>query len=134
MSLIESCVAAAVVATSVAVALPALTRTMDTYRLHAEASRVAAHMHSTRIAAITRSRDCRLSITSAKSYLMECQEDAWTIVGRFSMPERITIEANARPEFHRRGNVSPTATVTLRNPNGGVKRVIVNVNGRIRIQ
>jgi hypothetical protein len=50
------------------------------------------------------------------------------------MPGRITIEANARPEFHRRGNVSPTATLTVRNSVGGVRRVIVNVNGRVRIQ
>ena len=134
MSIIESCIAAAVVATSVAVALPALNRTMDTYRLHAAAGRVAANLHSTRIEAITRNRDCRLSVTSAKSYLIECEEDGWQTVERFSMPDRITIEANGRPEFHRRGNVSPTATVTLRNPGGAVKRVIVNVNGRIRIQ
>ena len=134
MSLIESCIAAAVVATSVAVALPALNRTMDTYRLNAAAGRVASHIHSARIAAITRSRDCRLSITSAKSYVIECEDTTWQTLERFSMPDRITIEANARPEFHRRGNVSPTATVTLRNPAGALKRVIVNVNGRIRIQ
>ena len=134
MSLIESCIAAAVAATSIAVALPALSRTMDTYRLNAAASSVAAGMHVTRIAAITRNRDCRLTVTSASSYVIECQEDIWRTLKRFSMPDRITIEANARPEFHRRGNVSPTATVTLRNPAGALKRVIVNVNGRIRVQ
>ena len=134
MSLTESCVAAMVLATSMTVALPALTRTMDAYKLQSAASGVAAAMQSARIAAITRNRDCRISVTSAVTYRIECDEGSWKVVQRFEMPRRITIEANARPEFHRRGNVSPTATLTVRNSVGGVRRVIVNVNGRVRIQ
>jgi hypothetical protein len=91
-------------------------------------------MQSARIAAITRNRDCRISVTSAVTWLIECDEGSWQVVQRFTMPSRITIDANGRPEFHRRGNVSPTATLTVRNSVGGVRRVIVNVNGRVRIQ
>jgi hypothetical protein len=107
---------------------------MDAYKLQSVASGVAASMQSARIAAITRNHDCRISVTSAVTYLIECDNGSWYPVQRMTMPRRITIEANARPEFHRRGNVSPTATLTVRNPAGGVKRVIVNVNGRVRIQ
>jgi Tfp pilus assembly protein FimT len=134
MSLVESCIAATVAATSLAIALPALSRTMDIYKLQSAASSVAATMHSARIAAITRNRDCRLSVTSAMTYGIECDEGSWKWIQSFTTPGRITIEANARAEFHRRGNVSPTATVTLRNASGAVRRVIVNVNGRVRIQ
>ncbi len=134
MSLTESCVVAMVLATSMTLALPALSRTMDAYKLQSAASGVATAMQSARIAAITRNRDCRITVTSAMTYLIECDEGAWKVVQRLEMPRRITIDANARPEFHRRGNVSPTATLTVRNSVGGVSRVIVNVNGRVRIQ
>jgi hypothetical protein len=135
MSLTESCIAVMVAATSLAVTLPALHRTMDIYKLQSAAFSVAATMQSTRIAAINRSRDCRISVTSATTYGIECEEgSSWRRIQVFTMPRRITLEANARPEFHRRGNVSPTATLTLRNPSGAVRRVIVNVNGRVRIQ
>ena len=134
MSLTESCIAAVVVSAVMAVSLPSLNRTMDTYRLRSAASGVAAQMHATRIAAITRNCDCRLTVTSAVSYRIECDEGSWRVIERFTPPRGITVTANARPEFHRRGNVSPTATFTLRNAAGAVKRVIVNVNGRVRIQ
>lgn len=134
MSLTESCIAAAVLATSMVIALPALNRTMDTYKLQVAASGVAAKMHVARIAAIAQNRDCRITVTSALSYQIECDEGTWRLMERIAMPARITVEANARPEFHRRGNVSPTATLTLRNPEGETKRVVINVNGRVRIQ
>jgi len=73
-------------------------------------------------------------VTSASSYVIECDEGSWRTIERLPMPRGITMNANARPEFHRRGNVSPTATVTLRNGVGTIRRVIVNVNGRVRIQ
>jgi len=134
MSLIESCVAAVVVSTAMAVTLPSLHRTMDIYRLRSAASGVAAQMHAARIAAITRSCDCRMTVTSAASYRIECDEGEWRVIEQLTMPRGITVEANARPEFRRRGNVVPTATFTLRNTAGAEKRVIVNVNGRVRIQ
>jgi Tfp pilus assembly protein FimT len=134
MTVLESCAAAIVVTTAMAVSLPSLNRTMDAYRLRSAASVVAAHLHGARIAAITRNTDCRVTVTSGGSYRMECNEDGWRVVEDFVSPKGITVEANTRPEFHRRGNVVPTATFTLRNESGGVRRVIVNVNGRVRIQ
>ena len=134
MSLTESCVAAAVISTFMAASLPSLNRTVQTYRLGSAASGVAAKLHFTRILAITRNRDCRMTVTSASSFVIECEDGPWRAIERLDVPRGITLEANARPEFHRRGNVSPAATFTLRNAAGAAKRVIVNINGRIRIQ
>jgi Tfp pilus assembly protein FimT len=117
-----------------AVALPSLNRTRQTYALQAAAHDVAARMHFTRIAAISRNQDCRMAVVSAVSYVIECDDSGWRVIARLSMPRGITVAASARPEFHRRGNVAPTATFTLRNPAGTSRRVIVNVNGRVRIQ
>jgi Type II transport protein GspH len=134
MSLTESCIAGIVVSTVMAVALPSLNRARQTYVLRSAAYDVAGRMHFTRISAITRNRDCRLSVTSAVSYVVECDDGSWRVIEHLAMPRGVTLSANARPEFHRRGNVSPTATFTLRNTAGAVRRVIVNVNGRVRIQ
>ena len=134
MTLTESCVAAAVVSTLMAIAAPSLIRAKETYTLTSAAHEVAAKMHATRIAAIVRDQDCRLTVTSATSYVMECQSSFWQVVDRMTLPRGITVTANARPEFHRRGNVSPTGTFTLGNPSGRTARVVVNVNGRVRIQ
>ena len=134
MSLTESCIAAAVISASMAIALPSLNRASAVYKLRAAAQETASRMQSARISAIARNRDCRMAVTSSVSYVIECQDASWYVIDRVSVPEGITVEANARPEFHRRGNVSPTATFTLRNRHGAVRRVIVNVNGRVRIQ
>ena len=134
MSLSESCVAAVVISTVMAAALPSMNRARQTYVLRSTASDVAARLQFARISAVSRSCDCRLVVTSAATYVIECDDGSWQTILRLTVPRGITVEANARPEFHRRGNVSPTATITLRNTAGALRRVIVNVNGRVRIQ
>jgi type II secretory pathway pseudopilin PulG len=134
MSLIESVVAGVVISTTMAVSLPSLHRARQAYMLRSAAYDVAARMHFARIAAISGNRTCRLSVTSATSYVIECEDGVWKPVARLRTSGGITVEANARPEFHYRGNVTPTATFTLRNRIGGIRRVIVNINGRVRIQ
>jgi Tfp pilus assembly protein FimT len=135
MTLTESCIAAAVVSTVMAIAVPSFVKAKETYTLTSAAHDVASKMHATRITAIARNQDCRLTVTSAASYVMECQSGStWQLVEQASVPKNITVTANARPEFHRRGNVSPTATFTLSNPSGHTTRVVVNVNGRVKIQ
>jgi hypothetical protein len=134
MSLIESCIAGVVVSTVLAVSLPSLNRARQIYLLRSAAHDVAGRMQFARISAITRNRDCRLSVTSTVSYVIECDEGSWRVIEHLAMPRGITLNANARPEFHRRGNVSPTATFTLRNTAGALRLVVVNVNGRVRIQ
>ena len=134
MSLIECCTAAVVITATLAIAAPSLSRTMDAYKVRSAASGVAARIHAARIAAITRACDCRITVTSAASYLLECDDGGWHVIERLAPPAGVTVEANARPEFHRRGNVVPTATFTVRNRYGTTRKVIVNVNGRVRMQ
>ena len=135
MTLTEACVAAAVVSTLMAIATPSLVRAKETYTLASAARGVASKLHATRIAAIVRNQDCRLTVTSATSYVMECQStSAWQVIENVTLSNDVTVTANARPEFHRRGNVSPTATFTLSNPAGNTVHVVVNVNGRVRVQ
>src|SRR5438552_1652456 len=116
MTLTESCIATAVVSTLMAISVPSLIRAKETYTLESAAHEVAAKMQATRIAAIARNQDCRLTVTSASSYVLECQPSTlWEVVEHVTVADGITVTANNRPEFHRRGNVSPTATFTLGN-------------------
>ena len=134
MSLTESCFALVIASVAMAITTPSLIRARETYVLNSAAHDVASRMYAARVAAITRNRDCRLRVTSTTSYAIECQGASWETIDSAALPGGITVSANARPEFHRRGNVAPTATVTLRNSVGESMRVIVNINGRVRIQ
>ena len=134
MSLTESCLVLAIASTAMAVAAPSLVRSRETYVLNAAARDVATRLYAARIHAITRNRDCRLRVASATSYVVECENAPWDVIDRVDLTRGMTITANARPEFHRRGNVSPTATISVWDPAGRVKRIIVNINGRVRIQ
>ena len=134
MTLTESCMVLAIAATTMAVATPSLLKTRETYVLNAAAHDVATKLYAARVHAITRNQDCRLRVASTTSYVLECQDAAWNVIERVDLSHGITVTANARPEFHHRGNVSPTATVSVWDSTGRVKRVVVNINGRVRIQ
>ena len=134
MSLTETCLGLVIAASVMVVATPKLVRARQEYVLRSAAHDVATKMYAAKIAAITRNRDCRLRVTSTTSYVTECQSAVWEMHDAVSMPRGITISANARPEFHRRGNVAPAGTVTVWDSAGRAVRVVVNINGRVRIQ
>src|SRR5262245_9726163 len=134
MSLLESCVSVAVISAVTMIAIPRLMESRDDYLLTSAARDVATKMHSARIRAISQSRDCRLRVTSTVTYAIECQDPAWILAEAVVMPQVILVSANARPEFHPLGNVSPTATFTLTNRKGHQRKVVVNNGGRVRIQ
>jgi Type II transport protein GspH len=133
MSLVESCVSIGIISVITVASIPGLLQTREDYLLRSAAGDVATRMHSARIRAISRNVDCRLRVTSPVTYVVECQDPAWLLVESIVLPSGLTITANARPEFHRLGNVSPTATITLSSGAGRQKRVVVNNGGRIRI-
>jgi len=134
MTLTETIVAVAVMATTIAIATPSLLRAKEIYVLQSAGRMVESRMHSARIHAVTRNRDCRINVTSLTSYAVECQGSAWETIETITLPRGLTISASARPEFHERGNVAPTATITVWDSMGHSMRVIVNVNGRVRVQ
>lgn len=134
MSITESCLSVAIISAVTMIAVPSLMKSRENYVLNATARQVASHMNSTRIKAISRNRDCRVRVTSPVSYLIECEDPVWKPVEWIVLPRGLLISANAHPEFHRRGNVSPAATITIQNSNGRLKQVIVNITGRVRVR
>ena len=134
MSLTEILIAVTILVTSIAIAIPSLLQARESYELQSAARMVESRMQSARIHAVTRNRDCRVNLTSPSTYQVECQGSSWETVETVSLPHGLTASASARPEFHERGNVAPTATITVWNSKGRSLRVIVNVNGRVRIQ
>jgi len=133
MSLIESCVSAAIVVSLAAIAVPSVLRSLDDYLLQSAAHDVASKVQSARIQAISRNVDCRIRVTSNASYTIDCRDPMWTVMDSVTLPPGMTISATTRPEFHRLGNVVPSATLTVTNRKGRQKRIVVNNEGRIRI-
>ena len=134
MSLTETCLSLAVAASITIMATPSLLRAREEYALRSAGRDVATRMNAAKIAAITRNRDCRLRVVTTTSYVVECQNTTWETIDAVALPRGITISANSRPEFHRRGNVAPAGTLTVWDSDGHSVRVIVNLNGRIRLQ
>jgi type II secretory pathway pseudopilin PulG len=136
MSLIESAVAVVIAGTAFAAVTPSLLQSRETYVLTASAQDVATALYGAKIHAISEGHDCRLRVEPPAAYVVECQNapGVWVETDRRATSKGITLTANNRPEFHPRGNVSPTATITVWNPKGRALRVIVNANGRVRTQ
>jgi Tfp pilus assembly protein FimT len=134
MSLLESCVAVAIISTAAMVAVPSLVRAREIYELEATARQVAGKMQSTRILAVSRNRDCRVRVTTDVSFLIECEDSFWLTEESVVLPRGFRITANASPRFHRHGNASPTATISVWDSRSRSKRVIVNITGRVRVE
>jgi Tfp pilus assembly protein FimT len=134
MSLLELCTSAAIVSALVIFAAPSLIRARENYQLDAVARQVSGKMQWTRIKAISRNRDCRLRVNAETSYVVECQDPEWRAEETVALPHGFRITANASPEYHKRGNVSPTGTLTIWDSHFKSKRVIVNITGRVRVE
>src|SRR5262249_52094364 len=134
MSLTETCLTLAVVSVSLATAVPNLIRARDAYALNAAARDVAARLYAARAHAISRSTDCRLRVASPTEYVVECGNAPWEVVERTQLTGGLAISTNAKPEFHPRGNAAPAATISVWAGAGSVKRIVVNLAGRVRIE
>ena len=134
MSLLEACVAITLICSVTFFAAPSLIKARENYQLEAVARQVAGKMQWTRIKAISRDRDCRIRVDSQTSYVIECQDaTTWQADDSVTLPHGFKITASAWPEFHARGNVAPTATLTIWNVHSKTKAVVVNITGRVRV-
>jgi type II secretory pathway pseudopilin PulG len=134
MTLLESSIAVAIVSVTTIVAIPSLVRARESYELDSTARQVAGNLQSARVKAATRNRDYRVRVTSPATYTIECEDPTWKLDEALTIPRGFRITANASPQFHRRGNASPTGTITVWSVSGRSKKVIVNITGRIRIE
>ena len=134
MTLFESCLTVGILSTMAFFAAPPIMRARDNYQLDLVTRQLAANTQWTRIKAISRGRDCRVRVVSATSYVMECLDPVWTADQTIILPAGFLISANASPDFHKRGNVAPAATLTISDTHGHSKQVVVNITGRVRVQ
>jgi len=134
MTLLESSVAVAILSVTAIVAVPPLIRARESYELDSTARQVAGNLQSARVKALSRNRDYRVRVTSPVTYAIEREDPTWKLDEALRVPRGFRITANASPQFHRRGNASPTGTITVSSPSGRSKKIIVNITGRIRIE
>jgi len=134
MSLLETCTSVAIVSAVVFFAAPSLIRARDNYQLDQTTRQVAGQMQWTRIKAISRDQDCRLRVISTTSYVIECKASVWLADETVTLPRGFQITASATPQFHKRGNASPAATITIWDRHSNSKSVVVNITGRVRVE
>ena len=134
MSLLETSAGLAIVAAVVFFAAPSLIRSRDNYQLDQTTRQVAGQMQWTRIKAISRDQDCRFRVISTVSYVVECKGSAWLLDETVALPAGFQITTSATPVFHKRGNASPAATITIWDRRFNSKSVVVNITGRVRVQ
>jgi Tfp pilus assembly protein FimT len=134
MSLLESCISVAIILTIGFFAAPSIMKARDNYQLDLVTRQVAGNTQWTRVKAISRSRDCRVRVVSSTSYAMECLDPVWIADQMVALPQGFQISANATPQFHKRGNVAPAATLTISDKHSHSKQVVINITGRVRVQ
>ncbi len=134
MSLVELCLTVAIISAATMIAVPSLVHGHEDYVLSATARRVAGELQSARLRAINGNQDCRLRVASESSFIVECLASMWITIESVALPAGFSIAGNGSPRFHRLGNVSPAATITIWNSVGRQRRVIVNVAGRVRVE
>ena len=114
------------------VAIPQLMVAREEYRLTAVAGQVVGAMSNARILSVSRNTDYRVNVSDIDTYLI--QEDVsgtWTTEFTYDLPSGYTFgTSGAINEFHSRGNATPVATLTITNPNGTTRDVVVEVSGR----
>ena len=134
MSLLESCISVAIILAIGFFAAPSIMKARDNYQLDLVTRQVAGNTQWTRVKAISRSRDCRIRVVSSTSYAMECLDPVWIVDQTVALPQGFQISANATPQFYKRGNVAPAATLTISDQHSHSKQVVINITGRVRVQ
>ena len=134
MTLFESLLVVSILSVFAFFAAPSLIRARDNYQLDLATRQVAGNTEWTRVTAISRSRDCRVRVTSTTTYVMECLDPVWLSDQTVTMPAGFQITANASPQFHKRGNAAPAATLTIWDVHSHSKQVVINITGRVRVQ
>ena len=134
MSLLESCISVAIILAIGFFAAPSIMKARDNYQLDLVTRQVAGNTQGTRVKAISRSRDCRIRLVSTASYAVECQDPVWVADETVALPLGFQISANATPQFHKRGNAAPAATLTISDKHSHSKQVVINITGRVRVQ
>ena len=113
-------------------AIPALLDETEEYRLTAVAGQVVGAMNNARVLALTRNTDYRVNVSTTDTYLVEENDSgAWTTEDTYELPAGFTFTTSGSIiEFHSRGNATPVATLTITNPNGTTRDVVVELSGR----
>ena len=134
MTLFETFISIGILLTIAFFATPSLIRARDNYQLDRVTRQVAGNAQWTRVKAISRSRDCRIRVTSNSADLTECLDPVWRTDDTIVLPRGFQITANASPELHKRGNVAPARTLTITDSHANSRQVVINITGRVRVQ
>jgi Tfp pilus assembly protein FimT len=117
-------------------------RMLASWRLNAAVRQIVMDLKVTRSRAITENTGQRIRFVVPSSLYQRQRREAssaYADVGEpISLPDGIeTIDCTARDAtvtFQPRGHASTFGTITLRNPEGAERRIVVDMAGRLRVE
>lgn len=132
MTMLELSIVIFIISAVSMVAIPRLIEARDEYRLVAVAGEVVGIMNNARVLSITQNADFRVNVSTTDTYLVEEDDSGtWVSEGTYALPQGYTFSTSGSIiQFHSRGNATPVATLTIQNPNGTTRNVVVELSGR----
>lgn len=141
-TLLELLIALALAGVLIGIAVPALNRPRETWRLQAAARQVVMDLKLARARAIASGTSQRLRFAvPGAAYQHERQRapGAYAASGpATALPDGVTVAdctaAGDAVSFRPRGHAASFGTITLRNRYDETRRVVVDIAGRLRVQ
>ena len=137
VTLVELAVVLAILAVGIGTAVPVLGRALDRYRVVGAAGDLYGALHLTR----TRARQTGVMhalVLDRDGRTFRIVEDptgeARTVVGPRGLVDGVAVAGNTTIRFSPKGFAVPFGTITVRGTDGEVRRLVVNILGRVRVE
>jgi Tfp pilus assembly protein FimT len=137
VTLVELAVVLAILGAGIGAAVPALGRALDRYRVVGAASDVYGALHLTRARA-RQTGVMHALVIDPDGQSFRIVEDPTgeprTVVGPRQLVGGVAVSGNTTIRFSPKGFAVPFGTITVRGTNGEVRRLVVNILGRVRVE
>jgi prepilin-type N-terminal cleavage/methylation domain-containing protein len=138
VTLVELAVVLAILGAGIGAAVPTVSRALDRYRVVGAASDLYGALHLTRARARQTGVMHALVIDPPDGQTFRIVEDptgeARTVAGPRTLVGGVAVSGNTTIRFSPKGFAVPFGTITVRGTDGEVRRLVVNILGRVRVE
>ena len=135
-TLLDLLVALAILSAGIGAVAPLAHRAIAGVRLHGATVELYGAVHATRARARVSSRFCALVIEDGGRAFRIVEDSGGanlTVAGPWRIAEGVVAQSNVTIRFSPKGFAVPFGTITLQSEEGGVRYLVVNILGRVRV-
>jgi prepilin-type N-terminal cleavage/methylation domain-containing protein len=137
VTLVELAVVLAILGAGIGVAVPAVGRVLDRYRVVGAAGDLYGALHLTRARA-RQTGVMHALVIDPDGRTFRVVEDptgeARTVGAPRALVDGVAVSGNTTIRFSPKGFAVPFGTITVRSTDGEVRRLVVNILGRVRVE